>query len=281
MRARAAAALAAAMDAVAPARPDAWRFTTDVAGTPLAGEAVSDGDWLDLTVPAAEPRAVLQDWRALERNAALPAGVRLVAAAGGVGLRVDVPIAADVDAVPHLRAAVGALAAAAGLGGAPAIAGAAAPPATDAAPERIAAMRFAAAPRGADEWTVDLAVPDFATRAVVRRAPDATLAVAVALVDEAPRAFSEAGRRAVARLLGRVATLVRLARPAVDAGAPASLRFEALGVRADAAALDHACGALAAACRLAAVETTALLVDDTLARRFLALDPAAAVARAA
>jgi len=281
VNARAVAALTAAVDVIVPAGPDAWRFTADVAGAPLTGDAVSDGDWLDLTVPAGESRAVLDDWRSLERNATLPAGVRLVATTAGIGLRADVPLAADGDATSLLRAAVGALAAAAGLAGAPARSDAAAAPATNAAPERITAPRFATAPRGADEWTVDLAVPDLAARAVVRRAPDATLAVTVALLDEMPQALSATARRAVARLLGRVATLVRLARPAVDVGAPASLRFEVLGVDADAVALDHACGALAAACRLAAAETPALLSDDALARRFLALDTAVTIARAA
>ena len=279
MRARAAAALAASTHGLWPAGPDAWRFTAHV-GTAdrLTGGAEIDGDWLVLTVPT-ELHDGAEDWQALERNARLPAGVRLVPSGAGWGLRVDVPVAAGADAPADLHAAIAALGAALARGAEQTTRSAL--PITDAAVMPVAPTRFAAVPRGADAWAVDLGVPAFTTRAVVSRAPDATLAVSVSLAEDVAGPSTDMGRRAVARLLARVGTLVRLVRPAVDVGAPGSLRLEVRGLRPDAAALDDACAALATACRLAAVETTALLSDDALARRFLALDLAAAVARAA
>jgi hypothetical protein len=246
------------------------------------GQAHVENDWLALTVPIEPLAGPTSPWSVLERNATLPGGVRLVrAAAGGLALRADVPLADDGDervVTQRIHRAAADLSSA--VGGATVVPATNGPLADDVL-AASAATGWPIEPRGAAELTVDLGAPDLVERAVVAARADATLAVTVPLVEDPPRGASDISRRAVARLVLRLAGLVRLVRAAADPERPESLRFEVIVAEATSTALAHAFAALAVACGLGAAEIATLLSDEAVARLYLQHPHDAAVPRAA
>jgi len=276
--------LAEAAGPIERSAPDTW--TLMLAGT-LARARHEDG-WLDLTACADRVPPAINSMSStsstggfgpLERNAALVAGIRLVAAdaSSGVALRADVPLDPALDVPDRVGAALAALASPAGRP---------VPTLRGQLPAALLAECHATTwpveARGDHELTIDLGVSGLVERAVLAARADGTVTVAVPLLERGgPAPASDTIRTAVVHLLMRLAGVVRVVRAAADPGDPSSLRFEVIGVTATTTEIDHACGALAVACRLAAAEVTALHSDEAVARLYLQHHHDAAVPRAA
>jgi hypothetical protein len=279
---RIAGAFAAAGIDARSAGPHAW--TVGLPSTRMRAAAVLSGEWLAFRVDA-PPGAVRRLFdvsdpaAALERNANLPAGVRLALEVDAAGprpvVRAEVPLEAAGDGDAALGATVVATCAALSA----ALTRRCIPPAAFATSlmdaSAIAALcatagrnAVADAKRGEVRVALDVARGAF-RQAVVRGADDGLRLEWILSRDDGAAAAPLAGR-AVALLLLRAAAVVPWARP-VGRHADRETGFE-LHIECDPSPerLDLACATLSRAAALCAAEAEALCADAALARLYVA-----------
>jgi hypothetical protein len=126
---------------------------------------------------------------------------------------------------------------------------------------------------GAEEERVTLDTAGAGFRQAILTTDGATVRFFVNLRDELPEALDPASRQAIAWLLLRTGSAVRLARPCASAG-DEELGFEVrLPCSARDVDFDHALSSLSLAARVSADETLALAAAPELASAYLARSP--------
>ena len=266
-------ALRAAGAALAAAGDGAWRLVP--ADDPDLEILIrEDGDWLCLAADVAAKRTDL--FCCLQWNAGLAGLAKFVLAPGrsAVRLQAEIPLDRTVDLAAHIR-----LASAGICGGAAHIRGGRIRKTADAAEDEAKPLDlralcdvagWACTPRSETRLAAALDVPGGFHQAIVEEAAGLGIRAGADLAEaQGPGGPS---REAIARLLLRAGSAVRMVRPAAEAaGDRTLLRWEAvLGARPGPQELRHALAALSMACRLTAREVE-MLQDPAAARAYLSV----------
>jgi hypothetical protein len=219
-----------------------------------------NGDWLCLAADVAAKRTDL--FSCLQWNAGLPGLAKFVVppGRGAVRLQAEIPLDRTVDAAAHIRLAVaGICAGAAHLRGTRILKTTAE---ADAKPLDLRALcdaaGWACTPRSETRLAAALDVPGGFHQAIVEAVAGLGVRAAADLVEA--QGLGDPSREAIARLLLRAGSAVRMVRPAAEAAGERTLfRWEAaLGARPGPQELRHALAALSMACRLTAREVEVL-----------------------